>query len=93
MNLLGKNISKGDTVYSESMGYGAVLSIHPKAIMINHHGQSWRYNGKLIRQGCTKCDLGWRPRLSGNQIKDNNNYNKAQVIINALADQLTKTYG
>lgn len=93
MNITGKKVQVDDTIYSESMGYGSVISVSSNSIMVNHHGQSWRYNRKLVRQGCAKSDIGWRPKLSGNQIKNKQDFEKAELIINSLAEQLTKAYG
>jgi len=93
MILFGKQVKVGDKVYSESMGLGSVSSVGNNSVMILHNGQQWRYNHLLIRQGCKKSDIGWRPRHTGNQIKNDVNGDKADKLLSALAKGLNDNYG
>lgn len=93
MILFGKRIKVNDNVYSETMGYGKVLSMTAKSLMVSHDGQQWRYNRNLIRQGCKNSDLGWRPRHTGNQIKENKVADLADNVIASVSTSLRENYG
>lgn len=93
MRLFGKIVSIGDSVYSESMGYGLVSSITGRSIVVVHHGELWRYSLSFVRQGCKKTDLGWRPRHTGNQIKNSKSGDNADRVIDSLAKSLREFYG
>lgn len=93
MKLKDKEIGVGDTVYSESMGYGSVIAITSSSVLIDHHGQNWRYTVFFVRQGCKRADLSWRPKSEGLQLKDQKEYDAAKTILEGVAKLLSDNHG
>lgn len=91
--LFDQEIKKDDKIYSESMGWGVVLSVSERSMSVRHSGQNWRYNSLLKRQGCKISDISWIPKPSGLQIKNKESGEKAALVLNELSQSLSKHYG